>query len=151
MIDRGQCQRRARPPGLLAAAPAAGADLGAIADPAQVRMGAFAGARVRLGFGGPDEGRVRAGLALAPFSRSQTMDGRASLRYGDGLEFGIAGREPARLRLAGYRLGPGPARGDSGGPRLGLSTIETTLVIGGVIVVGLLGLALIGRSDGCCA
>jgi hypothetical protein len=136
---------------LLAAAPASAADLNAAADQAQVRMGAFAGARVRLGFGGRDEGRLRAGLTLAPFSRSQTIDGRASLRYGEGFEFGIAGREQASFRLGGYRIGPGPMRSDAGGPRLGLSTIETTLVVGGVIVVGLLALALIGRSDGCCA
>jgi hypothetical protein len=136
---------------LLAAAPASAADLVANADPAQVRMGAFAGARVRLGFGGRDEGRVRAGLTLAPFSRSQTMDGRTASRYADGLEFGIAGREPAGVRLAGYRIGQGPMRADTGGPRLGLSTIETALVVGGVIVVGLLGLAFFGRSDGCCA
>ena len=135
---------------LLAAAPVRAADLGVAADQTQVRMGAFAGARVRLAFGGRDEGRLRAGLALAPFSRSQTIDGRASLRYGDGLEFGIAGREPARLRLAGYRLSQGPMRGDAGGPRLGLSTLGTAAVVGGVIVVGLLGLAFFGRSGGCC-
>lgn len=136
---------------LLAAAPARAADLGVTADQAQVRMGAFAGARVRLALGGRDEGRVRAGLTLAPFSHSQTMDGRTASRYADGLEFGISGSEPASVRLAGYRIGPGPVRGEAGGPRLGLSTIETALVVGGVIVVGLLGLALIGRSDGCCA
>lgn len=136
---------------LLAAAPVRAADLGVTADQAQVRMGAFAGARFRVAFGGRDEGRVRAGLTLAPFSRSQNMDGHATLRYGEGLEFGIAGREPARLRLAGYRISPGPARGDASGPRLGLSTIETTLVVGGVIVVGLLGLAFFGRGNGCCA
>lgn len=136
---------------LLAATPVRAADLGVTADQAQVRMGAFAGARLRLAFGGPEQGRVRAGLALAPFSRSQTIDGRASLRYGEGFEFGIAGRGPAGFRLAGYRIGQGPVRGDTGGPRLGLSTIETSLVVGGVIVVGLLALALVGRSDGCCA
>ncbi|MEA3015082.1 MAG: hypothetical protein QOD42_3627 [Sphingomonadales bacterium] len=136
---------------LLAAAPVRAADLGVTADQAQVRMGAFAGARVRLAFGGPDEGRVHAGLALAPFSRSQTIDGRASLRYGEGFEFGIAGRGPAGFRLAGYRLGPGPVRGDAGGPRLGLSTLGTAAVVGGVIVVGLLGLAFFGRGNGCCA
>ncbi|HVQ09397.1 MAG TPA: hypothetical protein VMS43_13270 [Allosphingosinicella sp.] len=135
---------------LVAAAPTSAADLGIAADHAQVRMGAFAGARVRLAFGGPDEGGVRAGLALAPFSRSQTMDGRASLRYGEGFEFGIAGREPASVRLGGHRIGQGPMQGDASGPRLGLSTIETTLVVGGVIVVGLLGLAFFGRSGGCC-
>jgi hypothetical protein len=136
---------------LLAAAPAGAADLAASGDPAQVRMGAFAGARVRLEFGGRRNGQVRAGLALAPFSRSQTMDGRTALRYGEGFEFGISGREPAQVRLAGYRIGQsGPLR-DGSAPRLGLSTIETALVVGGVIVVGLLGLALIGRSDGCCA
>lgn len=133
---------------LLAAAPVRAADLGVVAaDQAQVRMGAFAGARVRLGFGGPERGRVRAGLALAPFSRSQAMDGRASLRYGEGFEFGIAGREPAGFRLAGYRLGQGPMRGDAGGPRLGLSTLGTAAVVGGGIVVALLALALVGRSD----
>lgn len=135
---------------LLAAAPAGAADLVASGDPAQVRMGAFAGARIRLDFGGRQDRQVRAGLTLAPFSRSQTMDGRTALRYGDGFEFGIAGREPAEVRLAGYRIGSSdPLRGGTG-QRLGLSTIETTLVVGGVIVVGLLGLAFFGRSGGCC-
>jgi hypothetical protein len=133
---------------LLAAAPVRAADLGIVADDqTQVRTGAFAGARVRLAFGGPERGRVRAGLALAPFSRSQTIDGRASLRYGEGVEFGIAGRERAGFRLAGYRLGQGPMRGDTGGPRLGLSTLETAAVVGGGIVVALLALALVGRND----
>lgn len=135
---------------LLAAAPVRAADLAIAADQAQVRMGAFAGARVRLAFGGRDQGRLRAGLALAPFSRSQTIDGRAAFRYGEGFEFGIAGREPAGFRLAGYRLGQGPMRGDTGSPRLGLSTLGTAAVVGGVIVVGLLGLAFFGRSGGCC-
>ncbi|HEV7659572.1 MAG TPA: hypothetical protein VGO55_06970 [Allosphingosinicella sp.] len=132
---------------LLAAAPVRAADLGVAADPAQVRMGAFAGARVRLAFGGPEQGQVRAGLALAPFSRSQTIDGRASLRYGEGVEFGVAGRGPAGLRLAGYRLGQGPIRGDTGAPRLGLSTLGTAAVVGGGIVVALLAVALVGRND----
>jgi hypothetical protein len=133
---------------LLAAAPVHAADLGvAAADQAQVRMGAFAGARVRLAFGGPERDQVRAGLALAPFSRSQAIDGRASLRYGEGFEFGIAGRGPAGFRLAGYRLGQGPMRGDTGGPRLGLSTLETAAVVGGGIVVALLAVALVGRND----
>lgn len=136
---------------LAAAAPTLAADLVAGADPAQVRMGAFAGARFRVELGGRHGGRARIGLALTPTSHSQSADGRVSLRYAEGLEFGLAGREPARLRLAGYRIGPGGSlSGEKRDARLGISTLGAAGIAGGVIVVGFLVLALAYRSDGCC-
>jgi hypothetical protein len=135
---------------LVTAAPAFAADLVAGSDPAQVRMGAFAGARFRVELGGRHDGRARIGLALAPTSHSQSADGRVSLRYAEGFEFGVTGREPARLRLAGYRIGPGGSLSDGRDPRLGISTLGAAGIAGGVIVVGFLVLALAYRSDGCC-
>ncbi len=133
----------------LAATPAFAADLvdSAGAAPAQVRMGAFAGTRLRVELGGRHEGRTRFGLSLAPISHSQAADGRVTLRYGEGFEYGVAGRQPAALRLAGYRIGPGGTLVDERGTRLGVSTIEAAAIAGGVIVVGLVALALIGRND----
>lgn len=132
---------------LASALPAHAADLVGGAEPAQGRMGAFAGTRLRVELGGRHDGRARFGLTLAPISQSQAMDGRSIRRFGEGFELGIAGREPARLRLAGYRVGPGGTLLEERDARLGLSTIETAAVAGGVIVVGLLALALIGRND----
>lgn len=132
---------------LVPASQAAGADLAAGAEFAPARMGAFAGARLRVGLGGRHDGPARFGLTLAPISQSRTMDGRSVRRFGEGFELGFGGREPARLRLAGYRVGPGGTLLDERDTRLGVSTIGTAAIVGGVIVVGLVGLALIGRND----
>lgn len=132
---------------LVSASPVLAADLVGGPEPAQARMGAFAGARLRVALGGRHDGRTRFGLALAPISQSRTMDGRGVRRFGEGFELGISGREPAGLRLAGYRVGPGGALLDERHTRLGVSTIGTAAIVGGVIVVGLVGLALIARND----
>ena len=132
---------------LASAAPASGAELLASGDPAQTRLGAFAGGRLRVELGGRNDGRPRLGLAVAPYSHRQAPDGRVTLRYGEGFEFGIVGREPARVRLAGYRLAPGGVPVDPNGRRLGLSTLETAGVVAGVIVVGALVFALTFRAD----
>lgn len=132
---------------LATAAPASAAELLASGDPAQTRLGAFAGGRLRVELGGRNEGRPRLGLTVAPYSHRQAPDGRVTLRYGEGVEFGLVGREPARLRLAGYRLAPGGVAVDSNGRRLGLSTLETAGIVAGVIVVGSLAFALAFRAD----
>lgn len=132
---------------LASASPVLGADLVDGAGQPQVRIGAFAGTRLRVELGGRHQGRTRFGLSLAPVSQSRTMDGRSTLRYAEGFEYGIAGRQPAAIRLAGHRIGPGGRLIDEDGTRLGVSTIEAAAIAGGVIVVGLVALALIGRSD----
>ena len=113
-----------------AATPAMGAELDRHAAP---QMGAFGGVRVRLPLDGDRRDRqLRAGLAVAPTVLSRTGDGETRLRIGEGLEFGIRGREPARLSLAGQDLRRLAVQGedeDDGG-------IPTwALIAGGVVVV----------------
>ncbi len=132
---------------LAAAAPASGAELLAAGDPAQTRLGAFAGGRLRVELGGRHDGRPRLGLTVAPYSHRQAGDGRVTLRHGEGVELGIVGREPARVSFAGYRLAPGGAPVDSNGRRLGVSTLGAAGIAAGVILVGAAAFALAFRAD----
>jgi hypothetical protein len=132
----------------IAGAPAAAADLpdaGRAAGP--TRLGGFAGARLHIAFGGPERGGARMGLAIAPVRRTATGSGEIRLRFGEGLEFGLAGRERPALRVAGYRLaGNGDPRGPQG-RRLGVSTLGAATIAATVILVGALAVALTIRSD----
>lgn len=137
------------------------AQLASVAQPAMAadlvqqetpRMGAFAGARLRIPLGGArEERRLRAGLTLAPTMRNQGADGASRLSFGEGLEFGIAGREPARLSLAGVpvnrlaRSGTGPD-----GQRLGISTIGWIAIGVGTAIVIVVGAAVICSQDSDC-
>ena len=116
---------------LAAAPPAAAAELDRHAAP---QMGAFGGLRVRLPLDGDRrERQLRAGLAIAPTMLSRTSDGETRLRIGEGLEFGVRGREPARLSLAGQdvrRLGVQGDEDDDGDG--GIPT--WALVAGGVVI-----------------
>ena len=67
--------------------------------------GTFAGARLRVPFGGAEAGRPRAGLTLTSLDRTQLASGAERLRFGEGMELGIAGGEPVKLRLGGLSLG----------------------------------------------
>lgn len=131
---------------LATAAPASAAEL--IDSPAfaTTRMGTFAGARASVALGAKREG-ARLGIAIAPLRRSQNGEGEARLRFGEGVEFGISGREPAALRLAGHRISSDGVLVDAKGKRLGVSTIEAAGIAAGVIVAGFLVLALAVRSD----
>jgi hypothetical protein len=111
---------------------------------AQSRSGAFAGARIRIGFGGRDHGKARAGLTLAPMSRSATADGVIQRRFAEGIEYGFRGNERAQLSIAGQliekrRLGAQDDKDeddDDGG-------IPTwALVAGGVVIAAGVGLAI---------
>lgn len=70
----------------------------------ETQVGAFAGFRVRLSFGGANREPLRAGLAFAPAVRTETADGRVRTRIGEGFEFGLRGREPAQFSIAGRNL-----------------------------------------------
>jgi len=116
--------------------PAAAADLVERDTP---QIGAFAGARLRIPLGGArEERRLRAGLTLAPTMRV----GAGRLRFGEGLEFGVAGREPVRLSLAGTPVNrlAGGGRGPDG-QRLGVSTLGWIAIGVGATVVVLVGAA----------
>jgi hypothetical protein len=126
------------------AAPATAAPLLDDHAAAPARMEAFAGARLRIPFGGREAGRTRLSLTAAPALRS--ADPAARLRFGDGVELSLAGRGRPELSLAGYRLSEG-APVDREGRRLGVSTIGVAAIVGGVIVAGLVVTALAVRAD----
>jgi len=134
---------------LSAPQPAAAADL---VERDSTQMGAFAGARLRVPLGGAREERhIRAGLTLAPTIRAQYADGASRLRFGEGLELGVTGRQPLRLSLAGTpinRLGQG-GRGPDG-QRLGVSTIGWIAIGVGAAVVIVIGAAAICAADHDC-
>lgn len=118
-----------------AAAPAAAADL--IDDRRIVaqQAGSFSGVRVRIALGGGErEGRVRAGLVMAPTLRSEAADRRGSLRFGEGVELGFAQDRPPALSIAGRPLTGEEARRTSG-PRAGVSTLAWVAIGTGIVLV----------------
>ena len=110
----------------------------------QQSRGTFAGARLRIPLGG-EKPTPRAGLAFTAMQRSGTSDGRSSLRFSEGVEFGFAGSTKPRLMLAGQpvsatRLG----LADDGDKDGGLSTLGTVaIVVGGLLVAGAIGYAIL--------
>lgn len=102
--------------------------------PAQeVQAGAFAGFRLHVPFGGANREPVRAGLAFAPTVRTETQDGRVRTRIGEGLEFGLRGREPMQFSIAGRSLQQLAAQGGSEGRRRGIPT--GLWIAGGLVLV----------------
>lgn len=88
----------------LAAAPAMAASLERL-ETSAVRAGAFAGARVRVHFGGRDSGRTLAGVGIGPVRTAQASDGRIRTSFGEGVSFGFAGNAAQpRLSLAGRSI-----------------------------------------------
>ena len=114
---------------LLPAAPAAAAEIDRHSAP---QMGAFGGLRIRLPLDGDRRDRqLRAGLAIAPTTHSRTADGETRMRIGEGLEFGVRGRSPARLSLAGQsvqRLNAQGEEDEDGG-------VPTWAIVAGAAVV----------------
>jgi hypothetical protein len=133
---------------LTAAQPAFAAEL---IDGRTQQIGAFAGARVRVPLGGDVRQRqLRAGLTLAPTLRTLAADGQSQLRFGEGLELGVTGREPVRLLLAGQdvrRLGAAEDDNDRhGGP----STLGWIAIGVGAAIVIVVGAAVLCASDHDC-
>jgi hypothetical protein len=87
----------------LAAAPAVAATLEPI-ETVQQRAGAFAGARVRIAFGGREAGQPRLGLGVSPLRTAQGADGRTRTSFAEGLEFGSRAGSAPRLSIAGRSL-----------------------------------------------
>jgi hypothetical protein len=121
------------------AAPAQAADLSAGLQQPENRMGAFAGARLRIALGDTRQERVRVGLAIAP-TLHRISDGNARMRIGEGLEYGFTERRTPAVSLAGLRVGD-MQRGP-GGARRNVSTVGWvaigvgTVVVAGAIAVG---------------
>ena len=117
----------------------------------ETETGAFGGVRLRIPFGGPAREPVRAGLAFAPTARTDFQDGRVRTRIGEGLEFGMIGREPLQFSLAGTpvnRLVQGRSGPD--GRKLGVSTLGWIAIGVGVAAVIVVSAAAICFSDSDC-
>jgi hypothetical protein len=117
----------------------------------ETETGAFGGVRLRIAFGGPAREPVRAGLVFAPTARTDYQDGRVRTRIGEGLEFGMVGREPLQFSLSGTpvtRLVQG--RTGPNGRRLGVSTLGWIAIGVGVAAVIVVSAAAICFSDSDC-
>lgn len=124
------------------ASPAAAAELVRDSSPQERRMGAFAGATLRLSLDAEPRERLRGGLSLSPTMHDIRSDGTARLRMGEGLELRVGDRRPA-LTFAGQRVshivqgGAGPE-----GDRRSVSTLGWVAIGVGVVVVGVVGYGL---------
>ena len=117
----------------------------------ETEAGTFGGVRVRIPFGGGAREEIRAGLAFAPTARTDYQDGRVRTRIGEGLEFGVVGRQPLQFSLAGTpvnRLAQGRAGPE--GRRLGVSTIGWIAIGIGASLVILVAATAICASDHDC-
>lgn len=117
----------------------------------ETETGTFGGVRLRIPFGGAAREPVRAGITFAPTTRTDHQDGRVRTRIGEGLEFGMVGREPMQFSLAGTpvnRLVQGGSGPD--GQRLGVSTIGWIAIGVGVSLVILVAATAICASDHDC-
>jgi hypothetical protein len=133
---------------VLAAQPATAADFGDERGAVAQRQGAFAGARLRVPLAGAKGQKPRAGLAIAPIAQGRQADGSVRTRFGEGLELGFAGRDKPILAYGGQpvaRLAQGPVGTD--GRRANVSTGKGLLIVGGIVVVALAGLALLVVSQ----
>ena len=117
----------------------------------ETQAGTFSGVRLRIPFGGGTREPVRAGITFAPTTRTDHQDGRVRTQIGEGLEFGLVGREPLQFSLAGTpvnRLVQGAAGPD--GERHGISTIGWIAIGVGASLVILVAATAICASDHDC-
>ena len=134
---------------LATAAPGFAATLDDQPATTQQSRGAFVGARLRIPLGG-EKLTPRAGIAFTAIQRSADGDGRSSLRFSEGVEFGFAGSAKPRLMLAGRPIratGLGVAQDGAEDKDRGPSTLGIiAIVAGGILVVGGIGLAILAHE-----
>ena len=70
----------------------------------QTERGTFAGARLRVPFGGREAGKARASLSFTAVNRTRLGSGAEQLRFAEGVELGLRSGEPVELRLGGATL-----------------------------------------------
>ena len=104
--------------------PAVAADLEPEARMSPRQAGAFAGARLRIPFGGGEAGKVLGSLALAPTLHSRRSDGSVRTRLGQGVELGTSGGEKLQVALGGRAVSQIAGGGRvPDGPKAGISPI----------------------------
>jgi hypothetical protein len=133
---------------MVAAQPAAAAEIIDDKGMASQRHGAFAGARLRVPLGGEGDRKARAGLAVAPIAQSERGDGSRRFRFGEGFELGLNGRDKAELAFGGTKVSQlvqGPVGPD--GRRLGASTGKGLAIVGGILVLTALGVFVLLKSS----
>ena len=110
-------------------------------------MGSFAGARLRVALGGPRRAeRLKAGLVVAPTMHSQRADGAMSLRFGEGVEYGVTGSRPAALSIAGR---PVAGRDAAGRPQAGVSTLGWVAIGVGTVALLVVAASVICLESNC--
>ncbi len=139
---------------LLPTAPAPAADLHDDRLVTQQRA-TFAGARIRMPFGGSDSGNVRASLSLTSMQKADLAGGPSRTRFGEGIEFTVRQSAAPELRLGGMPLAQRhpaaaaqenkPKKGEGVGKKV-LKGGAILLIIGAVVVGGLV-LALFAHCE----
>ena len=134
---------------LAAAPPAFAAPLDDRVEITDQRRAAFAGARVRIPFGGAEAGRARASLALTSVGHSQSADGRIRTRFSDGIELGLTPQRPLTLSIGGAPVAERLAAAQGNERRRRPRDLEQEERVGrgilkGAAVIAIIGAAVIG-------
>jgi hypothetical protein len=107
-------------------------------DAANVRPGAFVGARLKVPLGHTDE-RPRAELAFAPTQSRISSSGQVRTEIGEGLTFGVSAKSKPTLTIAGTRadVAFGLRQGSKSevDPKLGISTVGWVAIGVGVVAL----------------
>jgi opacity protein-like surface antigen len=125
----------------LTPAAAGAAELPRDASVTAQQRGTFAGARLRVPFGGREAGRARAGIAFTSVDRSRLAGGGERLRFGEGVELGFRAGEPLKLRLGGASLSERLGAADGAGHK---RDSTGKVILKGVAVVAIIGVAVLG-------
>ncbi|MFL6862929.1 MAG: hypothetical protein ACJ8DZ_08005 [Allosphingosinicella sp.] len=107
------------------------------------QRGTFAGARLRVPFGGRDAGRARASLGFAAIDRTRFGSGAERLRFSEGVELGLRAHEPVELRLGGASVASRFSAIPEGEARRRQDKTGK-VILKGVAVVAIVGVAVIG-------
>lgn len=133
---------------VFAAAPGMAADIPGDGVREGVRMGTFAGARIRIPLDRAPGHRLRAGLTVAPTLRGTRPNASSSLRIGQGVELGMSGSRAPELSLNGKPLARIADRGKAGPkPGSNLSPIGWAAIGVGVAAVAYLTWFFIEMGD----
>lgn len=108
-------------------------------------VGTFAGARLRVPFGGRQAGKPSAGLGIAGVTHSQSPEGRIAARFSEGVQLGFSADRKLGLTVGGKRVGQpalGAQQDDQGDDKDG-GVPTWALIAGGVLIASGIGVALL--------